>query len=142
MYPQVLSNGNTLHLKAVTQEDAGIYVCRAIVPRIGVAEKEVTLAVNGERLRACIWAGWCPGYGQVQRGLVQLPDSVLLSGPPIISTEPSQQTAVGAKARLECLVGSIPPPDRIVSMCSALVCPSLLFLLPKAGLRSCIPVKS
>ncbi|XP_054855500.1 kin of IRRE-like protein 2 isoform X2 [Eublepharis macularius] len=76
----VLSNGNTLHLKAVTQEDAGIYVCKAIVPRIGVAEKEVTLAVNG---------------------------------PPVISVEPSQQTAVGAKARLECLVGSIPPPDRI-----------------------------
>ncbi|XP_042294799.1 kin of IRRE-like protein 2 isoform X3 [Sceloporus undulatus] len=77
---QVLSNGNTLHLKAVTQEDAGIYMCKAIVPRIGVAEKEVTLAVNG---------------------------------PPIISAGPSQQTAVGAKARLECLVGSIPPPDRI-----------------------------
>ncbi|XP_015264058.1 PREDICTED: kin of IRRE-like protein 2 [Gekko japonicus] len=76
----VLSNGNTLHLKAVTQEDAGIYVCKAIVPRIGVAEKEVTLAVNG---------------------------------PPVISAEPSQQTTVGAKARLECLVGSIPPPDRI-----------------------------
>ncbi|XP_048357156.1 kin of IRRE-like protein 2 isoform X5 [Sphaerodactylus townsendi] len=76
----VLSNGNTLHLKAVTQEDAGIYVCKAIVPRIGVAEKEVTLAVNG---------------------------------PPVINAEPSQQTAVGAKARLECLVGSIPPPDRI-----------------------------
>ncbi|XP_044291271.1 kin of IRRE-like protein 2 [Varanus komodoensis] len=76
----VLSNGNTLHLKAVAQEDAGVYVCKAIVPRIGVAEKEVTLAVNG---------------------------------PPIISTEPSQQTAVGTKARLECLVGSIPPPDRI-----------------------------
>uniref|UniRef100_A0A8C3STQ7 Ig-like domain-containing protein n=1 Tax=Chelydra serpentina TaxID=8475 RepID=A0A8C3STQ7_CHESE len=42
----VLSNGNTLHLKAVTQEDAGTYVCKAIVPRIGVADKEVTLAVN------------------------------------------------------------------------------------------------
>ncbi|XP_069460982.1 kin of IRRE-like protein 2 [Ambystoma mexicanum] len=43
----VLSNGNTLQLKAVTQEDAGAYVCKAIVPRIGVAEKEVPLAVNG-----------------------------------------------------------------------------------------------
>ncbi|KAM6428794.1 kin of IRRE-like protein 2 isoform 1-T3 [Liasis olivaceus] len=79
----VLSNGNTLHLKAVTQEDAGIYVCKAIVPRIGVAEKEVALAVNG---------------------------------PPIISAEPSQQTAVGAKARLECLVESVPRPDRINKM--------------------------
>ncbi|XP_062818352.1 kin of IRRE-like protein 2 isoform X6 [Anolis carolinensis] len=77
---QVLSNSNTLHLKGVTQEDAGIYVCKAIVPRIGVAEKEVALAVNG---------------------------------PPIISAGPSQQTTVGAKARLECLVGSSPPPDRI-----------------------------
>ncbi|XP_020668953.3 kin of IRRE-like protein 2 isoform X1 [Pogona vitticeps] len=76
----VLSNGNTLHLKAVTQDDAGIYVCKAIVPRIGVAEKEVALAVNG---------------------------------PPIISAGPSQETTVGAKARLECLVGSAPPPDRI-----------------------------
>ncbi|KAG8143294.1 hypothetical protein E2320_000539 [Naja naja] len=76
----VLSNSNTLHLKAVTQEDAGVYVCKAIVPRIGVAEKEVTLAVNG---------------------------------PPIISAESSQQTAVGAKARLECLVESVPQPDRI-----------------------------
>ncbi|XP_028679223.1 kirre like nephrin family adhesion molecule 3, like [Erpetoichthys calabaricus] len=43
----VLSNGNTLQLKAVTQEDAGTYICKAIVPRIGVAEKEVTLTVNG-----------------------------------------------------------------------------------------------
>ncbi|TFJ98021.1 allograft inflammatory factor 1 [Platysternon megacephalum] len=81
MWLQVLSNGNTLHLKAVTQEDAGTYVCKAIVPRIGVADKEVTLAVNG---------------------------------PPVITTESSQQTALGDKARLECLVRSTPPPDRIV----------------------------
>uniref|UniRef100_A0A8C0H9Y9 Kirre like nephrin family adhesion molecule 2 n=1 Tax=Chelonoidis abingdonii TaxID=106734 RepID=A0A8C0H9Y9_CHEAB len=77
----VLSNGNTLHLKTVTQEDAGTYVCKAIVPRIGAADKEVTLAVNG---------------------------------PPIITTESSQQTVLGDKARLECLVRSTPPPDRIV----------------------------
>ncbi|CAM5124469.1 unnamed protein product [Natator depressus] len=77
----VLSNGNTLHLKAVTQEDAGTYICKAIVPRIGVADKEVTLAVNG---------------------------------PPIITTESGPQTALGDKARLECLVRSTPPPDRIV----------------------------
>uniref|UniRef100_A0A8C7VY45 Kirre like nephrin family adhesion molecule 3, like n=1 Tax=Oncorhynchus mykiss TaxID=8022 RepID=A0A8C7VY45_ONCMY len=43
----VLSNGNTLQLKAVTQEDAGTYTCKAIVPRIGVAERDVTLTVNG-----------------------------------------------------------------------------------------------
>ncbi|XP_066494871.1 kin of IRRE-like protein 1, partial [Tiliqua scincoides] len=76
----VSSNGNALHLKAVTQEDAVMYVCKTIVPRIGVAEK--ALAVNG---------------------------------PPIIGAEPSLQTAVGAKAQLECLVGSVPPPDRIES---------------------------
>ncbi|RXN32600.1 kin of IRRE 3 [Labeo rohita] len=43
----VLSNENTLTLKAVRQEDAGKYVCRAVVPRVGVGEKEVTLTVNG-----------------------------------------------------------------------------------------------
>ncbi|XP_055063817.1 kin of IRRE-like protein 3 isoform X6 [Misgurnus anguillicaudatus] len=43
----VLSNDNTLTLKAVRQEDAGKYVCRAVVPRVGVGEKEVTLTVNG-----------------------------------------------------------------------------------------------
>lgn len=45
---QVLSNENTLTLKAVKQEDAGKYVCRAVVPRVGVGEKEVTLTVNGK----------------------------------------------------------------------------------------------
>lgn len=43
----VLSNENTLTLKAVRQEDAGKYVCRAVVPRVGVGEKEVMLTVNG-----------------------------------------------------------------------------------------------
>ncbi|XP_043915270.1 kin of IRRE-like protein 1 isoform X2 [Protopterus annectens] len=43
----VLSNSNQLHLKSVTQVDSGIYVCRAIVPRIGVGEREVLLSVNG-----------------------------------------------------------------------------------------------
>uniref|UniRef100_A0A673L414 Kin of IRRE-like protein 3 n=1 Tax=Sinocyclocheilus rhinocerous TaxID=307959 RepID=A0A673L414_9TELE len=43
----VLSNENTLTLKGVRQEDAGKYVCRAVVPRVGVGEKEVTLTVNG-----------------------------------------------------------------------------------------------
>lgn len=44
----MLSNSNTLQVKAVTQEDAGTYTCKAIVPRIGVAERDVTLTVNGE----------------------------------------------------------------------------------------------
>ncbi|KPP67204.1 Kin of IRRE-like protein 3-like, partial [Scleropages formosus] len=43
----VLSNENILTLKAVRQEDAGKYVCRAVVPRVGAGEKEVTLTVNG-----------------------------------------------------------------------------------------------
>uniref|UniRef100_A0A8C5FI61 Kirre like nephrin family adhesion molecule 3a n=1 Tax=Gadus morhua TaxID=8049 RepID=A0A8C5FI61_GADMO len=43
----VLSNKNTLTLKAVKQEDAGKYLCRAVVPRVGAGEKEVSLTVNG-----------------------------------------------------------------------------------------------
>nr|XP_019566060.1 PREDICTED: kin of IRRE-like protein 3 isoform X5 [Rhinolophus sinicus] len=43
----VLSNEKTLTLKAVRQEDAGKYVCRAVVPRVGAGEREVTLTVNG-----------------------------------------------------------------------------------------------
>lgn len=47
--PQVLSNNNQLYLKSVSQADAGQYVCKAIVPRIGVGETEVTLTVNGQK---------------------------------------------------------------------------------------------
>uniref|UniRef100_A0A6Q2ZGV7 Ig-like domain-containing protein n=1 Tax=Esox lucius TaxID=8010 RepID=A0A6Q2ZGV7_ESOLU len=43
----VLSNEKILTLKAVRQEDAGKYVCRAVVPQVGVGEKEVSLTVNG-----------------------------------------------------------------------------------------------
>ncbi|XP_024862547.1 kin of IRRE-like protein 3 isoform X2 [Kryptolebias marmoratus] len=43
----VLSNENLLTLKSVKQEDAGKYVCRAVVPRVGAGEKEVSLTVNG-----------------------------------------------------------------------------------------------
>nr|XP_033779908.1 kin of IRRE-like protein 1 isoform X2 [Geotrypetes seraphini] len=43
----VLSNSNQLYLKSVTQSDAGQYICKAIVPRIGVGEREVSLFVNG-----------------------------------------------------------------------------------------------
>lgn len=45
---QVLSNEKTLTLKTVRQEDAGKYVCRAVVPRVGAGEREVTLTVNGK----------------------------------------------------------------------------------------------
>lgn len=51
---QVLSNENTLTLKTVRQEDAGKYVCRAVVPRVGVGEKEVTLTVNGKHFHLLI----------------------------------------------------------------------------------------
>uniref|UniRef100_A0A3P9IS24 Kirre like nephrin family adhesion molecule 2 n=1 Tax=Oryzias latipes TaxID=8090 RepID=A0A3P9IS24_ORYLA len=77
----VLSNGNTLQLKAVTQEDAGTYTCKAIVPRIGVAERDVTLTVNG---------------------------------PPIITADATQHAVKHSKGKLECRVGSSPPPDKIV----------------------------
>ncbi|KAJ8374851.1 hypothetical protein SKAU_G00054310 [Synaphobranchus kaupii] len=43
----VLSNKNQLHLKSVSRLDAGQYVCKAIVQRFGVVEKEVSLTVNG-----------------------------------------------------------------------------------------------
>ncbi|XP_031761737.1 kin of IRRE-like protein 3 isoform X2 [Xenopus tropicalis] len=43
----VLSNENTLTLKNVRQEDAGKYVCRAVVPRVGAGERDISLTVNG-----------------------------------------------------------------------------------------------
>uniref|UniRef100_A0A493TMY1 Kirre like nephrin family adhesion molecule 1 n=1 Tax=Anas platyrhynchos platyrhynchos TaxID=8840 RepID=A0A493TMY1_ANAPP len=78
--PKVLSNSNQLYLKSVTQADAGQYICKAIVPRIGVGEREVTLYVNG---------------------------------PPIISSEVVQYAARGDRGKVECFIGSTPPPDRI-----------------------------
>ncbi|XP_075460390.1 kin of IRRE-like protein 3 isoform X3 [Ascaphus truei] len=43
----VLSNDNSLTLRNVRQEDAGKYVCRAVVPRVSAGEREITLTVNG-----------------------------------------------------------------------------------------------
>ncbi|XP_018594195.2 kin of IRRE-like protein 1 isoform X2 [Scleropages formosus] len=43
----VLSNNAQLYLRSVSQSDAGQYICKAIVPQIGVGEREVTLTVNG-----------------------------------------------------------------------------------------------
>lgn len=106
---QVLSNSNQLLLKSVTQADAGTYTCRAIVPRIGVAEREVPLYVNGERP-----SGLGLG-GQVLRCPAG-PDRVfLLTGPPIISSEAVQYAVRGDGGKVECFIGSTPPPDRIVS---------------------------
>lgn len=51
---QVLSNSNQLYLGSVSQADAGQYVCKAIVPRIGVGETEVTLTVNGEKTKTSV----------------------------------------------------------------------------------------
>ncbi|XP_044847068.1 kin of IRRE-like protein 1 [Mauremys mutica] len=76
----VLSNSNQLYLKSVTQADAGQYICKAIVPRIGVGEREVALFVNG---------------------------------PPIISSEAVQYAVRGDRGKVECFIGSTPPPDRI-----------------------------
>ncbi|KAH1179996.1 hypothetical protein KIL84_006046 [Mauremys mutica] len=78
----VLSNSNQLYLKSVTQADAGQYICKAIVPRIGVGEREVALFVNG---------------------------------PPIISSEAVQYAVRGDRGKVECFIGSTPPPDRIDS---------------------------
>ncbi|XP_077453851.1 kirre like nephrin family adhesion molecule 3, like isoform X2 [Stigmatopora argus] len=78
---EVLSNSNTLQLKSVTQAEAGIYTCKAIVPRIGVAERDATLTVNG---------------------------------PPIITAEATQHAVKHSKGKLECKVGSSPPPYKIV----------------------------
>ncbi|XP_069797225.1 kin of IRRE-like protein 1 isoform X4 [Narcine bancroftii] len=58
----VLSNGNRLYLKGVSQDDAGPYVCKAIVPRIGVGEREVTLKVN-DVIPVGIIAGVTAGMG-------------------------------------------------------------------------------
>ncbi|XP_061144706.1 kirre like nephrin family adhesion molecule 3, like isoform X1 [Syngnathus typhle] len=78
---EVLSNSNTLQIKSVTQAEAGTYTCKAIVPRIGIAEREATLTVNG---------------------------------PPIITAEATQHAVKHSKGKLECRVGSTPPPYKIV----------------------------
>lgn len=49
------------------------------------------------------------------------------SGPPIITAETTQQAVKHSKGKLECLVGSSPPPDKIVSIHSPIsVCVCLL----------------
>ncbi|KTF77831.1 hypothetical protein cypCar_00036006 [Cyprinus carpio] len=84
----VLSNENILTLKSVRQEDAGKYVCRAVVPRVGAAEKEVSLTVNGMF-------------------------EAFLPGPPTISSTQTHQAPHGEKGQIKCFIRSTPPPDRI-----------------------------
>ncbi|KAG9348278.1 hypothetical protein JZ751_002013, partial [Albula glossodonta] len=88
----VLSNENILTLKAVRQEDAGKYVCRAVVPRVGAGEKEVSLTVNGK----CT-----PAADNAKQG------------PPTISSTQTQQALHGEKGQIKCFIRSTPPPDRI-----------------------------
>lgn len=47
------------------------------------------------------------------------------TGPPIITAEATQQAVKHSKGKLECLVGSSPPPDKIVSILSP-ICVCLL----------------
>lgn len=48
------------------------------------------------------------------------PDCVfLLVGPPIISSEAVQFAVRGDGGKVECFIGSTPPPDRIVSAAQA-----------------------
>lgn len=123
----------------MTQADAGTYTCRAIVPRIGVAEREVPLYVNGE---------WPEGGGGPvrERQALEVPAGphhvFLLAGPPIISSEAVQYAVRGDGGKVECFIGSTPPPDRIVSagpgLGPAAVCfPACLSLLPLSPGLSC-----
>lgn len=115
----------------MTQADAGTYTCRAIVPRIGVAEREVPLYVNGE------WPeeGGGPVRGRQALEVPAGPDHVfLLAGPPIISSEAVQYAVRGDGGKVECFIGSTPPPDRIVSAGPGL---SLLPLSPGLSCTLC-----
>uniref|UniRef100_A0A8C9Y8A6 Kirre like nephrin family adhesion molecule 1b n=1 Tax=Sander lucioperca TaxID=283035 RepID=A0A8C9Y8A6_SANLU len=85
----VLSNNNQLYLKSVSQADAGQYVCKAIVPRIGVGETEVTLTVNGlllsnyygKGLGPDVWA-WKENVWEKEKGTLMERYTVEQSKPP------------------------------------------------------------
>ncbi|POI32999.1 hypothetical protein CIB84_003249 [Bambusicola thoracicus] len=92
----VLSNENKLTLKSVRQEDAGKYVCRAVVPRVGAGERE------------------CQPQPGVTCFLLLSPIPLLsLAGPPIISSTQTQHALHGQKGQIKCFIRSTPPPDRI-----------------------------
>ncbi|TSK38368.1 Kin of IRRE-like protein 3 [Bagarius yarrelli] len=104
----VLSNENILTLKSVRQEDAGKYVCRAVVPRVGAGEKEVALTVNAKLWFCCcpcLWIDLCLG---VLTCLLFVP-----AGPPTISSTQTHQAPHGEKGQIKCFIRSTPPPDRI-----------------------------
>lgn len=100
---QVLSNSNQLLLKSVTQADAGTYTCRAIVPRIGVAEREVPLYVNGERP-----AGLGLG-GQVLPRPAGLTASSCSQGPPSSPAKRCSMLSGATGARWSVSSGARPP---------------------------------
>lgn len=77
MCVQVLSNNNQLYLKSVSQADAGQYVCKAIVPRIGVGETEVTLTVNGQLAAESL----CCSGTVMSANLIKCIEKILLRAP-------------------------------------------------------------
>lgn len=82
-----------------------------------MAEREVPLYVNGECLR---WVRRGGGWGGPSTETPAWPDCVfLLVGPPIISSEAVQFAVRGDGGKVECFIGSTPPPDRIVSVAQA-----------------------
>lgn len=78
-----------------------------------MAEREVPLYVNGE----C--PEWVRPIQQAHEAVgprSDRPDWVFLpAGPPIISSEAVQFAVRGDGGKVECFIGSTPPPDRIVS---------------------------
>uniref|UniRef100_A0A8C0HAF7 Kirre like nephrin family adhesion molecule 2 n=1 Tax=Chelonoidis abingdonii TaxID=106734 RepID=A0A8C0HAF7_CHEAB len=74
-------------------------------------ESGVVSDLPAVHLRTGVSLCWGRGMSRCRPPLI-LPSPI--AGPPIITTESSQQTVLGDKARLECLVRSTPPPDRIV----------------------------
>lgn len=100
-------------MQSVSQADAGQYVCKAIVPRIGIGETEVTLTVNGEKIASVLI--------KKNQTCSQSPRSFCFfvfdphTGPPIISSEPVQHAVRGERGEVKCFIASTPPPDKIVS---------------------------
>ncbi|KAM7400136.1 hypothetical protein PAMA_004711 [Pampus argenteus] len=111
----VLSNNNQLYLKSVSQADAGQYVCKAIVPRIGVGETEVTLTVNEWIKTNTVTRSELATFSQLTKRPVRLERvTAKFIGPPIISSDPVQYAVRGERGEIKCYIASTPPPDKIV----------------------------